>query len=287
MKKRGQLSSETFVYAMTIVIVGVILVMGYKYISSSKKIIDKGELLQFQNKLVFDINSVGKDFGRLKKVSYSIPRNLEEVCFVDLSKKNEILSSKIISFYPTIKDSIQSGLNKNIFYIGAADLHSLHVESLGMNHYPFMNCFHQKNGKIGMGIEGLGGGKAIILADFKTQAKISTDDKTILHSADEIVTIEASKGTQPSGVYISIEMVQPTRAEFESGTSDVYKFEPIRVRFTPPLELRFKYNPAIVGECPNQLPFNQISEDGTKKTTLSESIDCKSKIVYFDIDEFI
>lgn len=286
MKKRGIVSSEVFVYVLTIVIVAVILVMGYRYIGSSKKIIDRGDLLQFRNRVISDIKSIGREFGAFKRISYSLPSNLEEVCFVDLGKKDDILSSKLISFYPSIKDSITSSLDKNVFFIGAVEISSVHVDGISISHYPFVNCFHQKNQKTNIGVGGLGGGKSQIIAEFKTKAKISEDDKTLLKSSDEVVTIEAAKGTQPNNAQISIEMIPPT-AQFQQGASDVYKFEPTKVKFNPPVELRIKYNPSIVGECPSQLPFNQISDDGSRKTTLSESIDCKGKVAIFKIDEFI
>ena len=115
MNKRGQIDSHILVYMLTIVIVAGIIVMGYKFISRSSKVMDKGELAQFKNKLAFDIKSVSNDYGTFKKITYSLPKNLQEVCFADLSKKNDIMSSKLIDFYPLIKDSISSNLNNNVF----------------------------------------------------------------------------------------------------------------------------------------------------------------------------
>ena len=288
MRKRGQLSSETIVYALTIVIVAVILIMGYKYLSSAKKAMDKGELLQFRNKLASDAKSIGKEYGTYKKIIYSVPRNLEEVCFVDLSKKEDILASKLISFYPLVKDSLNSNLGRNIFFVGNTELQSFNIENLELNHYPFMNCFHQKNNKMNIGIEGLGGGKFLILADFMTRAKLSKDDRTILQSADEVITLEVPKGIEASAAYITVEMVEPSSTEAKKGASDLYKFGPVGTTFSKPIELRIKYNPSIAGECPQQLNFYQSSEDGNEKNIIpSKSIDCKSKVAYFDISSFI
>ena len=289
MAKRGQLGSEAFVYALTVVVVGIILVMGYNYFGSSRKIIDKGELLQFQNKLESDAKSVGREYGTFKKISYPVPRNLNEVCFVDISKKNEVLSSRLILYYPLIMDSIISNTSKNLFFIGDADIHSSEIGNFNINHYPYMNCFHSKNNKVEVGLEGLGGGKAKIVADFITKAKISKDEKTILQSADEIITIEVHKGTQVNSDEITIEIVEPTIAQARQGASDIYKFGPVGVSFNPQAELRIKYNPAVIGsECPPEIPFVQISEDGSKKNVIpSKKIDCQSKVAFFDIGGFI
>ena len=287
MAKRCQLNSEIFVYMLTIFIVGVILIMGFRYISSSKKIIDKSEFLQFQNKLASDIKSVGMDYGAFKKIAYAVPENLDEVCFVDLNKKDEALSSKLISFYPLVKDSLASDLNKNVFFIGAAELHSSRIEDIGLNHYPFMNCFHQKNGKINIGIEGLGGGYSLILTDFLAKAKINKDDRVILQSADELITIEVPKGTTANTNEITIEVIEPPSEELKKGASDIYRFGPQGTTFSNPVELRIKYNPSVAGECPSALNFYQYNEDGSLRATIpAKKIDCESKIAFFDIDRF-
>ena len=288
MKKRGQIDSHVFVYMLTIVIVAGIIVMGYKFISRSSKVMDKGELFQFRNKLSFDIKSVGNDYGTFKKITYTLPRNLQEVCFVDLNKKGDILSSKLIDFYPVIKDVLNSNLSKNVFFMGLSDEQSFYIPNTAINHYPFMSCFHQKNGKINIGIEGLGGGSSQILTDFLTKVKINADDKTILQSADEVITLEAPKGTQVNTDYISIEMVEPTIANKNTGASDVYKFGPSGTTFSNPIELRIKFNPKITGDCPSKLIFSQFSEDGSNKVSIeSKSIDCESKIAFFEIERFI
>src|SRR3989344_1950702 len=222
MTKRGQISSQVLVYALSIAVVGTILIMGYKYMASSKKVIDRSELLQLQNKLISDMKAIGKDYGAYKKIFYSVPRNLDEVCFVDLSKKDQILSSKLISFYPVIKDSLNSNLSKNIFFIGSAEQSSSYAQNIKMNHYPFINCFHQKNGKFEMGVEGLGGSNALILADFITTARIDEHGATTLKSSDKLVTLELSKETETNTDHITIEVVEPTSSDFEKGASDVY-----------------------------------------------------------------
>ena len=288
MKKRGQIDSHILVYMLTIVIVAGIIVMGYRFISKSSKVMDKGELIQFRNKLAFDIKSIGNDYGTFKKITYTLPRNLQEVCFVDVSKKDDVLSSKLIDFYPVIKDVLNSNLSKNIFFVGLSDEQSFYMPDIAISHYPFMNCFHQKNGKIDIGIEGLGGGNSQILADFLTKVKISKDDKTILQSADEVIILEIPKGTTVNTDYISIEMVEPTIANKNLGASDVYKFGPSGTSFSSPIELRIKFNPKITGNCPSKLIFSQFSEDGSNKVSIgSKSIDCKNNIALFEINRFI
>jgi len=283
MLKRGQISSETLVYALTIVIVGFILVMGHKYLSSNTKVIDKAELLQFQNKLSSDIKSLGKEYGTFRKITYQVPNNVEEVCFVDLNKKNELLSSKLINYYPLMKDSVESDVRKNIFFVGASEQQSYFVDSVVINHYPYMNCFQQLNNKIEVGIEGLGD-SSLILADFISKAKLERGSRTVLKSADQVITLEIPAGTQANSDIITIEMIDKTD---ESGATDMYKFGPSGTTFSNAIQLKIKYNPAVVGECPSKLEFYHLNDDGTPKEIIpSKAIDCESKVVVFDINSF-
>ena len=287
MQKRGQISSEILVYALTVVILGVILVMGYKYFSSSKNLMDKGELVQLQSRLAADVATIGKEYGRYKKSSYSVPQNLDEVCIADLNQKSKILDGKLINYYPLIKDSLNSGASKNVFFVGAKEQHSYYIKGIQINHYPYISCFKSKNNKAEIGLESLGGGTTLILIDFVTTAKIFSDVSTVLQSADEIVTLAVPKGTQTNAANISIEVIEPFTEDMKNGVSEVYKFGPVGVTFNPPIELRINYNPAIVGECPSELSFYQYDESGILKAIVSsKKIDCENKLAFFDISEF-
>ncbi|MBI3034874.1 hypothetical protein HYY71_00995 [Candidatus Woesearchaeota archaeon] len=251
-KKRGQIVlSHAVAYVILIVIVGVIFIMGYRYIGSAKKIISTSELLSFETKLSSDIKIIGKDYGRFKKIAYSLPEKLNEVCFTDLGKKSEILTSKLISSYPTIKDSIGSDLKNNVFFVGNVEKHSYNAGLFEINHYPYFNCFKVNKGKIEVGIEGFGD-RALVLADFVTSLRLDPSRETTLKSADGVITLTFQQGTSASLAganvdRISIEMIDPSFAPVNYGGSDVYKFSPSGAIFSRAVELRIKYNPAIVG----------------------------------------
>ncbi len=285
MSKKGQIDSHILAYTFTSLIVAGIILMGYKFIGRSSELMDRGEIIQFRNMLGYDIKSTGNDYGAFKKITYTLPKNLKEICFVDLKKENEILSSKLIDFYPIIKDSIKGNSNKNVFFSGAKDEQSFYIPDISITRYPFMACFHRKNGKAVIGIEGLGGGKSLIISDFVTQARINKDDKTVLQSSDEVITFEIPKGVTANVAYISIEMVEPSGPN--KGASEIYKFGPSGAAFSAPAKLSVKYSPQLVGECPQKLDFYMFKEDGSQKRTLeSKSIDCENKIVNFDISKF-
>ena len=82
--KRGQIIAKVFIYVLGLVIIAIILIMGYNYISTTEKeIISKTDLLLLKNKLTSDVESISSDFESEKKVSYSVPGSAE-LCLVDL-----------------------------------------------------------------------------------------------------------------------------------------------------------------------------------------------------------
>lgn len=287
MLKRGQLSSETFVYALTVVLVGIIVVMGYGYISSSKNTASRGSVLQLQTNLVSDIKSVGNDYGASKRNSYGAPAGLDDLCFADLSKKDEILSSVFITYYPLIMDSIRSGSNKNMFLIGHSLQSSFFVEDLRINHYPYIYCIAAHEGKINLDIKGLGGQTALILGDFIKKIKLKNSEKAALNSADGKLSLEITAGTITNANEISVETIDPPLNIPILRASDVYQFQPSGAIFSRPVLAKISYNPAVVGKCPPMLSFYHFDDDGDSKEVIpAKSIDCKNNIAAFEISGF-
>lgn len=286
MHKKSQLSSQVFVYALSMIVVSMILIIGYKYLGSINNAIDKSSLLQFQNKLFSDMKNTGKEFGSEKKIEYSLPKNVESVCFADLSKKEQILSTKLIDFYPLMVDSIKSGLQKNIFFAGSSGIVSFYSKEFVVDEYPYIKCFSNKDGKIELALEGKGSGISSVSANF-IKAKIAENDKTILKSNDGVIEIEVPKDSGASTDYIKVGITEPMPG-FPNRASDAYRLEPAGATFSKPVELRIRYNPKITGNCPEKLSFYQYDKEGIVRVkTPSKSIDCDNKIAYFDIVQFV
>jgi len=153
--KRGLIISQVFIYAISLVIIGIILIMGYKYISGTKDTIDKTDILLLKNKLTNDIESITSDFGSEKKVSYSILPSTE-LCLVD--KDNVNINN--LNDYPLIKDSLEDNIEKNAFLVGNSIFESFYIGELEIND-PYFLCLKPVSGKINFVIEGKGN-KALI-----------------------------------------------------------------------------------------------------------------------------
>jgi len=152
--KRGQLSGNVFIYIFAIIVVALILILGYKYISSTKENIVKTDLILLKNKLSSDIETISSDFGSSKKVSYSIP-DQAEICLFDLDKKDEILSNLGSNFNLLIKDSIENNVKKNTFVFDEDIFESYYVGEIEIND-PYFICLKPVAGKISFFVEGKG-----------------------------------------------------------------------------------------------------------------------------------
>ena len=98
--KRGQLQSQTFVYILVAIIVAFLLIFSYNTIKNlgQKKI--EHEMILFQENLKKDIESWAFHIGSVGEESFSVPSFLKRACFVDLSRRDEILNQGFFDEYP-------------------------------------------------------------------------------------------------------------------------------------------------------------------------------------------
>lgn len=160
-KKRGQLSRNIIVYSVSILLIVIILVIGYRYFNESKETMTQTDMILLKTKLTSDIRSVSQDYGSSKKVSYSLPSSAE-LCFVDLENKEQIPGNELIN-YPLIKDSIQSNTKKNAFVLSDAIFESYYIGNIKIEN-SFFKCLKPSRGKVSFVIEGAGNKALIITA---------------------------------------------------------------------------------------------------------------------------
>jgi len=290
--KTGQIGANVFIYLITAVVIIVILAIGYNSLFNIKERMNNAEIILLNNQLTSDIKSISNDFGTFKKKTYSFP-NFAELCLVDIDKKNTILGSELINSYPLLKDSIQSGIDKNAFIVSDTIFESFFIGDFEINHYPHFICLKPEANEIKFGIEGLGD-KALILTEFIASIKLDQNVEIKLQSSDDVVELIIPPSTTALNVdgtiveEISIEIVDPTESVFATETaSDIYEFEPSGTTFSPPIELNIRYDPGVVGECPDSLTFYQYNDDGSLKAEIiSTEIDCEGNIATFEINGF-
>ncbi len=116
---KAQNVGQIFIYVLTVVIVGLILLIGYKAISGSRERINQITVLDFQKSMEASITTITNQYGTVKKKTFTLPAGYKEVCFMENYQFNTALNyQQLLQAYPLIYDSLQNGQpTKNIFLI--------------------------------------------------------------------------------------------------------------------------------------------------------------------------
>lgn len=109
--KKAQ-ASQIFVYAIGVVIVGLVLLMGYKGITSITSAADTGAIEKFKNTFANDIDT-GSSFGRQATRTYSVPGDFDRICFASDSQKGRTVAT----IHPLVADEIESGTENSVFLL--------------------------------------------------------------------------------------------------------------------------------------------------------------------------
>ena len=94
--KKAQMQSQMFIYLLTILIIGFLLFLGFKWIGGISKMIHKIDV----SKLTRDMKSTFSEYksrpGSWKIATFDLPDGITKVCFTDLSiQKTTIEHSSI------------------------------------------------------------------------------------------------------------------------------------------------------------------------------------------------
>ncbi len=124
--KKGQIMSHVFIYIFAVIVIGLILLFGFKYIN---KIIKTGCEVETLD-LVNDMKSEAREIRSLsygssyscsfvfgsggKRCEFVIPDNVVGVCFVDPAKGQ--FSSIPFSDVKQFAEGLGAGANRNVFF---------------------------------------------------------------------------------------------------------------------------------------------------------------------------
>ena len=138
--KKAQIESKVFIYALLAIVVVLILIFGFKTITNigekNRQVISIKFEKDFKSELL-------TDFGSVKRGTFELPPGTKYVCFIDLNKRDELLTSAIfepfLKKYPLMKDSIESGTQLNAFAIREDVTASFYGGDICFD-YPYFLC---------------------------------------------------------------------------------------------------------------------------------------------------
>ncbi len=175
MNRRAQFQ-HVFTFIMLIIIAGVVLLLGYRFISSLFTSTCEAEQLDFINTLRSDLRSYAA-YGTIKTAALSAPCGAARLCFVDATAygtpdANGIYpGGAITSANPAIRNAVASPTTPpaNIFLLddkGAATPLQLFGDKIRLAAPSAPLCVNATAGKFRVGFEG--GGQTVLLTDKST-----------------------------------------------------------------------------------------------------------------------
>ena len=160
--KNSQLYGQMFTYILTIVLVAVILLYGYKTVQEFRSRAEQAYCLKLRNDLSGSIESLMGDFGSVKRKDIELCAGYTQACFVETFDFKNVPKGNPISnvpLDPIIKDSIRSEIDKNTFLAGKSGRESFYSGNISINsgsHTLDVLCINAVNNKISLRLEGIG-----------------------------------------------------------------------------------------------------------------------------------
>jgi hypothetical protein len=130
---KGEVSSQVFTYILAAVIVGLILIVGYKGISTIMGVTSQAPIDDFKSDFTAEVEKMSRDYGSVKKYELpGLPTKIEEVCFIDsMNENNEFDILPSIADNAFIELSIEDNSQKNVFLLKDGKIQeSFYVEHL-------------------------------------------------------------------------------------------------------------------------------------------------------------
>lgn len=152
--KKAQIQSQIFVYVLAIIIMGIVLLYGYKSIATMQDKAEQIDILSFKKDIENEVVKMSTDFGSVRMPIIHVPSNSKEVCFVDLDKSPVKINHPLV--YEAWEDKsanvfLIDKLVKEVYLIQQQQNFLIFIES------PGHLCFPVINNRIQIKLEGIGG----------------------------------------------------------------------------------------------------------------------------------
>ncbi len=154
--KKAQIQGQVFIYILTLIIAGAVLLYGYNAIVSIKERAEQVELVNFKTKLKSDFETISSDYGSVKTKTYSIPSKVKEICFyqyvdieVGYSGENININNHLII------DSITGGTGNNVFLVIGDTIDPMELATIKLSDGQIL-CIPISGNRFKLRLEGFG-----------------------------------------------------------------------------------------------------------------------------------
>jgi hypothetical protein len=158
--RKAQVYSQIFIYLLTVVIVSLIIVFGYKAIKNFKDRAEQVSCIKFRNEVKSAVTGLLGDYGSVKIMEFHPCSGTVEVCFAET--KDEIPQAEFNNIRlkdPIIEDSLADKTGKNVFLRDKVTKESFEIGNISVHdndNTPNLLCINSPSRKIIAKLESFG-----------------------------------------------------------------------------------------------------------------------------------
>ena len=156
--KKSQIQAQIFVYVLAMIVIALVLLYGYRGISTMKDRAKQIDILSFKGETMKAIEKVSNDYGTVRVPILNAPPEHTEICFIDMQGHSP--AQDLESEHPLVYEAwgdesanvfLINDLVEESFLIGDKDNYLIAIDP------PHYLCMHIKNREVKIKIEGIGG----------------------------------------------------------------------------------------------------------------------------------
>jgi len=116
--RKAQISGQVFVYVLAAVVIGLLLFIGVKAITSIASMGGKVNLDSLKSDFQSNVETIARQYGSVKKIDFNLPSKYDEICFVDaMEDDGKFKFDTSIIQNSLIRSSVESGAKENVFFV--------------------------------------------------------------------------------------------------------------------------------------------------------------------------
>ncbi|HIH42256.1 TPA: hypothetical protein HA246_01290 [Candidatus Woesearchaeota archaeon] len=132
--KKAEVASQIFVYIIALVVVGMVIVFGYKAVKSFASRSDEVALIKFKTEVENTFKQVSSNFNTIKVEDFDIPSGYEEICIVNLNAHqsiSEFTYEEFERYNPILYEGVQE--KKNLFLVNGIYIEPFNVGKVALD----------------------------------------------------------------------------------------------------------------------------------------------------------
>jgi len=154
--KKGAVQ-QVFIYLMVIIVVGTLMIIGYKAIGALINKMCDVNLATFKSNLKTSLQR-NSNYGSSEIKSFTAPCSYDKICFLNITGVNQ----NLLSEYPSIKSEYGARTGQQMFFIQGKKVIGVNLVVRGLEVKDGFFCINSTGGKFTVKMEGISRGKVLV-----------------------------------------------------------------------------------------------------------------------------